>query len=1142
MSLILKSGSSGILADVVNVGGVNGLVVSVAGALASGSNLIGQVEITDGANILGTIANPVVTSQAPHQDIIVSGTIASSPTANVAIDSQSSGTVMIYISGSWSGTLQFEGSPDGTNWVGARAFPKPSNAVSQYSTTANGVWVFSTAGANMFRVRASAWSTGTATIHLEASQSTQVVQCYQLYPQNLQTLATSIGTLQDDTTDAETYTQNIGVLSAHATAFDLPHPQNMLSHLQMDLFGNLRTRSRSESILGDLIVLPRLNQVEINFSEGFNPDLVTSSSSGSGSFIQVDGAGEWHVGTGITGAASGISTQALKYHPGHEWYAKFTSAFTTPTDSFNPNYQRIGPYNATDGFFIGFEKTTFSFTQVQNSVLTSLPKASWNGDPVDGSANSGFTRLGIPEVLNFQNINIYRIRGSWFGTAPVQLQVFSPDMDWVTLHTFQFPNTQQLPFTFTTDWNMAVEVFKSGSDTTDLRIRCACLVLGTNNDTAAVNEPLTDYSQAKLVRSILTGKNTKTGVYSNVGLSTDNAVTVSGSGTATVNTAVWDSTTPQDTAIQPLTNDYYHNTVTVALVSTAPIDTGAITFEASIDNVHFLGIIGVDVSTGLSIPSPVVNIVGGTTKLYTFNVSGFSYFQYRLSTQIGQLSPPLPAGTVTSSYLLQSLSSPSVSTTITTGSISVASNQGAPNTLGNAWPMELTDSTHGPVTVKGSSTPALVTDNALVVAISPNNSVAVTGTFFPATQPVSGTVAVSQSTSPWITQDSRFTHNVAQDGSGNIGVNVQNFPSSTVVSGGVTAQILDAGGVNKATVNSGGQLYVDLPKVEFIADTTSPPTSVVLVGGRSADVTPVYSPIPLAAGSGSVVVSGTVSVIQSTSPWVVSGTVTSNIGTTGGLALDATLTGGTQVTKLADAGGVNQAAISATGVLSVDGSSVIQPVSGTVAVSTVTSITNPVTVNQGTTPWVTDDANAVAQGTLLTGVNGFLQMGSVTTAAPSYTNGEISPLSLDPSGNLRVAIEGSIIASNNITEWNSVALGSPSAYGTSPGAVNVIGVNAFVTNTVTISGTVTANAGTGNFTVVQATASNLNATVVGTGTFAVQATQSGTWNIGTLTTITNPVTVVGDSASGAAKAGNPVQVGGVFNTTQPTVTTGQTGV
>ena len=76
-------------------------------------------------------------------------------------------------------------------------------------------------------------------------------------------------------------------------------------------------------------------------------------------------------------------------------------------------------------------------------------------------------------------------------------------------------------------------------------------------------------------------------------------------------------------------------------------------------------------------------------------------------------------------------------------------------------------------------------------------------------------------------------------------------------------------------------------------------------------------------------------------------------------------------------------------------------------------------------------------------------------------------------------------------------------------------------------------------------ASNQSALAV-TGTFwqatqpvsgTVAATQSGTW---TVQQGTPPWTIQGDSASGASKAGNPVQVGGVFNTTQPTVTTGQT--
>jgi hypothetical protein len=71
---------------------------------------------------------------------------------------------------------------------------------------------------------------------------------------------------------------------------------------------------------------------------------------------------------------------------------------------------------------------------------------------------------------------------------------------------------------------------------------------------------------------------------------------------------------------------------------------------------------------------------------------------------------------------------------------------------------------------------------------------------------------------------------------------------------------------------------------------------------------------------------------------------------------------------------------------------------------------------------------------------------------------------------------------------------------------------------VPVSGTVTANAGTGNFTVTQATAANLNATVVGTGTFAVQAAQAGTWNIANVTgTVSLPT---GAATSAAQTTGN----------------------
>jgi hypothetical protein len=173
----------------------------------------------------------------------------------------------------------------------------------------------------------------------------------------------------------------------------------------------------------------------------------------------------------------------------------------------------------------------------------------------------------------------------------------------------------------------------------------------------------------------------------------------------------------------------------------------------------------------------------------------------------------------------------------------------------------------------------------------------------------------------------------------------------------------------------------------------------------------------------------------------VDGTITANIGTSGSLALDATLTGGT--TKAIARGGAKGTTVAAditsnpidvnTQALHVDGSKVTQPVSGTI------------TANAGT--------------------------GSFTVAQATASN-------------LKVDLSG--------TGANATAIKVDNSAVTQP-----------------VSGTITANAGTGNFTVAQSTATNLNAQVAG------------------------------DIASGATDSGNPVKVGGKYNLTAPTYTNGQ---
>src|ERR1035438_5139259 len=53
----------------------------------------------------------------------------------------------------------------------------------------------------------------------------------------------------------------------------------------------------------------------------------------------------------------------------------------------------------------------------------------------------------------------------------------------------------------------------------------------------------------------------------------------------------------------------------------------------------------------------------------------------------------------------------------------------------------------------------------------------------------------------------------------------------------------------------------------------------------------------------------------------------------------------------------------------------------------------------------------VAQGSTTSGENGNLVQGAVTTASPAYTTAQTSPLSLDTTGNLRVALAKEPLAS-----------------------------------------------------------------------------------------------------------------------------------
>lgn len=236
-----------------------------------------------------------------------------------------------------------------------------------------------------------------------------------------------------------------------------------------------------------------------------------------------------------------------------------------------------------------------------------------------------------------------------------------------------------------------------------------------------------------------------------------------------------------------------------------------------------------------------------------------------------------------------------------------------------------------------SKTPAL--GQALAAASVP---VVLTAAQLSTLTPLS-TVAVTQSTSPWVTSAS-------QSGTWNI----------NNISGTISLPTGASTAAKQPALGTAGTASADVITVQGIAGMTA-----VKVDG-SGSTQPV---------------SGTVAVTQSTSPWV--DNIAQINGVTPLMGNGVTGTGSQRVTIASDntAFTVNAAQ---------SGTWNINNISGTVSLPT------------GAATEASLVKLTLAQGSTTSGQTGALILGAVTTAAPSYTTGQSSPLSITLAGGLRV--------------------------------------------------------------------------------------------------------------------------------------------
>ena len=187
----------------------------------------------------------------------------------------------------------------------------------------------------------------------------------------------------------------------------------------------------NSSAFGDLIAVSNTPLIQLDFVHGINTQ--TGVSAVENSAVADTDASRLRLqsGTNAGGSATFTSARPAKYRPGQGITARFTTAFTAGVAS---STQIAGMGNTIDGYFVGFNGTSFGILHRVRSADTWVAQASFNGDKLDGTGSTGFT-------INATLGNVWQIRYPYLGYGAITFWCLDPNGTWLLAHTIRYPNT-----------------------------------------------------------------------------------------------------------------------------------------------------------------------------------------------------------------------------------------------------------------------------------------------------------------------------------------------------------------------------------------------------------------------------------------------------------------------------------------------------------------------------------------------------------------------------------------------------------------------------------------------------------------------------------------------------------------------------
>lgn len=177
-------------------------------------------------------------------------------------------------------------------------------------------------------------------------------------------------------------------------------------------------------------------QVDLKFPYGVLSNQVTSTVTGSGT---VTGASSMAVlsTTAATNSSAKIESKKVsRYTAGIGIVTRFTAMFTAGAAN---STQYIGIGDDTQGFFVGYNGTSFGINRRSSSSDNFVAQASFNVDTLDGTGPSGM-------IIDKTKLNIFQIKYQYLGAGNVDFYVEEPNSKkYILFHRIKYAGANIAP-------------------------------------------------------------------------------------------------------------------------------------------------------------------------------------------------------------------------------------------------------------------------------------------------------------------------------------------------------------------------------------------------------------------------------------------------------------------------------------------------------------------------------------------------------------------------------------------------------------------------------------------------------------------------------------------------------------------------